>query len=50
MDIVLECFGCPQCGEDRGDWLATEDGIVTCGTCGKVYDLEPEREEAPDAS
>jgi rubredoxin len=50
LDIVLECYGCPQCGEDRVDYLTSDDGVVTCESCGAVYDLEPGREEARDAS
>jgi rubredoxin len=33
-------YGCPQCGEERIDFLAwDEDGvIVTCQSCGNEYD------------
>ncbi|MFA5053738.1 MAG: hypothetical protein WC565_06755 [Parcubacteria group bacterium] len=49
LDIVLECYGCPKCGENDTENLINRDGIVTCQSCGTVYDLEPEREEAPNA-
>jgi rubredoxin len=32
---------CPVCGEARMGWLANDDGIVTCQSCGSVYDPEP---------
>jgi rubredoxin len=48
-ELVVEYCKCPKCGERRMDYLATDDGIVTCQSCGTVYDLEPEREEAPNA-
>jgi ribosomal protein S27AE len=49
-ELVPERDACPECGERRMDWLGCDDNIVTCGTCGAVYDLEPERREARDAS
>jgi hypothetical protein len=49
LDIVLECYGCPICGESDHDNLVNRDGIVHCATCGHDYDLEPEREEASNA-
>ena len=38
-DEVLRGCGCPNCGEQRIDWLAIdEDGeTVTCSTCGRHY-------------
>jgi protein-arginine kinase activator protein McsA len=49
-DPVAESAGCPNCGERRMEQLVNRDGVVTCATCKTVYDLEPGREEAPDAS
>jgi len=43
---VMEAHACPKCGERDMDKLANDDGIVTCQSCGTVYDLEPERREA----
>lgn len=45
-ELVHDGMECPNCGERRFDCLASYDGVVTCETCGVVYDLEPEREEA----
>jgi len=38
-ELVAQHNACPQCGEDRQDWLVwDEDGeTVTCGTCGCQY-------------
>lgn len=40
-DEVPRGCGCPNCGEQRIDWLAiNEDGeTVTCNTCGRRYSL-----------
>ncbi len=45
-DHVVDGAACPACGENRMDYLAMDDGVVTCATCGAVYDLEPQREAA----
>ena len=42
-EIVEIADACPACGERRMEHLADRDGVVTCGSCGHVYDLEPER-------
>jgi formylmethanofuran dehydrogenase subunit E len=47
---VIEADACPNCGERRMEQLVNRDGVVTCGSCHTTYDLEPGREEAPDAS
>ena len=47
--LVDDDEACPKCGERRMDWLANDDGVVTCQSCCTVYDLEPERGEAADA-
>lgn len=49
-DRVAPSFACPKCGEARMDQLANDDGIVTCQSCGAVYDLEPERPGRPEAA
>ena len=42
-EYVMTGFECPACRENHLDYLANDDGVVTCLTCGAVYDLEPER-------
>ena len=46
-DYVFRPFGCPKCGERRMDYLANDDGVITCTSCGHVYDLEPKRRLEP---
>jgi len=46
VDRVAPEYACPACGECSTDYLANDDGVVTCATCGAVYDLEPERSAA----
>ena len=38
-EIVPEYCQCPECGEDRMDWLIwSDDGDeLECQTCGEVY-------------
>lgn len=48
-DTVSPDEQCPNCHERRMDWLTNRDGIITCESCGHVYDLEPDREGRPDA-
>ena len=48
-DTVTPDERCPNCHENRMDYLANRDGIVTCGSCHRTYDLEPERREANNA-
>ncbi len=38
-NLVGEGARCPQCGENRMDYLAWDKDFeqVTCQTCGKVY-------------
>ena len=49
-DHVAPGFACPKCGEDCNDLLTNgPDETITCQSCGHVYDLEPERREAPHA-
>lgn len=38
-DIVPTGAECPECGENRVDWLVWDDDceIVTCTTCGAEY-------------
>ena len=38
-DTVSECDACPNCGENRMDWLAWQDEgeYVRCGICGTEY-------------
>jgi len=38
-DRVAPGFACPQCHEDRADWLVSDDGVVRCATCGTCYEL-----------
>ena len=45
-DVVGSCMACPKCGENRVDWLVWQDELVTCATCGTVYD--PAEELGPD--
>lgn len=45
-ELAPEPAGCPVCGERRMDWLVNRDGVVTCQSCGHVYDLEPDRDAA----
>lgn len=42
-DVVYAGGECPKCGENRVDYLANDDGFITCATCGHKYDLEPQR-------
>lgn len=45
VEEVQEQFRCPACGERRMDYLIMSDeGIVTCGTCGAQYDPSEEQE------
>jgi ribosomal protein S27AE len=48
-EIVEIDEACPHCGERRTEHLANHDGIVTCGSCHRTYDLEPERREEKNA-
>ena len=38
-DRVAPGFACPQCGENRMDYLVSDDGVVRCATCGTCYEL-----------
>lgn len=39
VEEVAPAEGCPNCGEQRMDWLVWDDDCeaVTCQTCGTVY-------------
>jgi hypothetical protein len=37
---VPDCWACPNCNEDRIDWLLIEDDdVVDCATCGQGYEI-----------
>jgi len=37
-NLVLPTDACPSCGERDVDRLIWDDEVVTCATCGVVYD------------
>jgi rubredoxin len=39
-EVVYAGAECPKCGENRMDFLAIDEGEVTCATCGNVYEVE----------
>ena len=39
-ETVPDAWACPCCGEARMDFLANEDGHITCVSCGREYDIE----------
>ena len=47
-DLVSEGAACPQCDEDRVDWLvwqnSDEGEYVKCASCGEWYDPNEEVE------
>ena len=36
--VPITC-ACPKCGEMRMDCLSLDEDIVTCTTCGTIYDI-----------
>jgi len=38
-NLVLPTDACPNCGERDVDRLIWDDEVVTCATCGVVYDV-----------
>lgn len=38
-ELVAEWGACPKCGERCMGELASDDGTVTCATCGNVYEV-----------
>lgn len=46
-ELVPQSCACPRCGEQRMDMLMLDDDdIVTCASCGEVYDISPEAQLA----
>ena len=42
IDICPTSCACPKCGERDIDNLALDDDeVVTCQTCGEIYDISP---------